>query len=874
MYLSASHFDFLNHNPPIEVFKTTDGGENWNRLYVIDRGVPKRFITNITVDPGNSEEVYITLSGFDSPGQEGHVFKSTNGGVSWDNISGNLPPTAPVSDFAVYYTGLGPTDKNYAVGTDVGVFVSSDQGQNWGVLAEGLPNSIVHDIELHDLSGYLRTATFGRGVWDVDLGIPFYLKGDYVLRSEQNPVIIERDIIVTSGGKLIIPNSCLIRVKEGKKIIVEDGGEIDAISGNPITISSESGTWNGIEFHGSAKGSLNDITFENTNTPVKITSGVYEPSESITIENCLFQGVTGPIQINNRGIVIINNCSWEYNSQEVPFVCGVESNNSSDIQVLYSKFNLPGDDLAKVAMSFTYGDNIVISNNEIKNIRTGLLINNCSPFVNRNTITYTSLYHVAGMSLNNSYTANIKENTITGYDTAIYLNNSSPVMYNNTCTYDGNITQNEPNGLLMAVYNSSPRLKPTYQGGEVIWDGGLNNLRINDNQNYNGGTGIYIENNSIPDIDFGYNTIFGKNFYIRGTIQTEPGPILIYYALYNCWVDNPPIANKFFITDATVNYVPYTCDPPGGGGENEIKSEYPDLPDGENIPPPPPIIINYGHGVFDTIRVTTGSVQVPTDQQLYMLAVKNELLGNYNSAITTYQQIIQQYQDSVTAINSLRKLLYCRDKMNRDTVAYTNLRNYYLGVAQSNQQDTAFYRVAEELAAKTLVRLTQYSGAITEYEGIINNSNDTLQILCSELNIIETYMIMQGGGNAPSFTGKLSYLKPNSVEDGIRMIMEKLHKIKYKNESQLLPKEFNLSQNYPNPFNAQTKINYSLPKATKVTIKIYDILGRFVKELVNDFKPAGYYTVTFDAINCASGVYFYRIEAGDFVQSKKMVFLK
>lgn len=92
---------------------------------------------------------------------------------------------------------------------------------------------------------------------------------------------------------------------------------------------------------------------------------------------------------------------------------------------------------------------------------------------------------------------------------------------------------------------------------------------------------------------------------------------------------------------------------------------------------------------------------------------------------------------------------------------------------------------------------------------------------------------------------------------------------------------FSLSQNFPNPFNPVTTIKYALPKDVKVVIKIYDILGREVRTLVNEIRKAGYYDVKFDMSVYASGVYFYRIEvrqAGsstdEFVQAKKMVLVK
>ncbi len=89
-----------------------------------------------------------------------------------------------------------------------------------------------------------------------------------------------------------------------------------------------------------------------------------------------------------------------------------------------------------------------------------------------------------------------------------------------------------------------------------------------------------------------------------------------------------------------------------------------------------------------------------------------------------------------------------------------------------------------------------------------------------------------------------------------------------------LPADFQLDQNYPNPFNPSTSISYSLPERAFVTLKIYDILGREVASLVNEEKQAGRYQIRFDASNLASGTYVYRLAAGNFIQTKKMVLMK
>ncbi|MCI0473390.1 MAG: T9SS type A sorting domain-containing protein, partial [Ignavibacteria bacterium] len=94
------------------------------------------------------------------------------------------------------------------------------------------------------------------------------------------------------------------------------------------------------------------------------------------------------------------------------------------------------------------------------------------------------------------------------------------------------------------------------------------------------------------------------------------------------------------------------------------------------------------------------------------------------------------------------------------------------------------------------------------------------------------------------------------------------------NENNGIPTVFSLSQNYPNPFNPVTKINFAIPKQSQVLIKVYDILGREVVTLVNDVKSPGYYSVDFDGSNFASGVYFYRIEAGTFTDVKRFMLIK
>ena len=89
-----------------------------------------------------------------------------------------------------------------------------------------------------------------------------------------------------------------------------------------------------------------------------------------------------------------------------------------------------------------------------------------------------------------------------------------------------------------------------------------------------------------------------------------------------------------------------------------------------------------------------------------------------------------------------------------------------------------------------------------------------------------------------------------------------------------VPIKFSLEQNYPNPFNPSTKISFSIPEKSFITLRVYDILGNEVASLLNEEKPAGYYDVDYDASRLSSGVYFYKLQSNSIVQTRKMILLK
>jgi hypothetical protein len=163
-------------------------------------------------------------------------------------------------------------------------------------------------------------------------------------------------------------------------------------------------------------------------------------------------------------------------------------------------------------------------------------------------------------------------------------------------------------------------------------------------------------------------------------------------------------------------------------------------------------------------------------------------------------------------------------------------------------------QVTSTLMPDTLNGLTinNDAGVTLSQETVING---VLRLVAGVFD--NTIPFTLGPNGSISYEGG-SLLVPLSIEDQLPEI----------------PTEFALFQNYPNPFNPTTTIRYHVPEQAHVAIRIYDVMGREVADLVNDQHPAGAYEITWDARSYASGVYYYRISAGDFVSVRRLVLMK
>jgi poly-gamma-glutamate capsule biosynthesis protein CapA/YwtB (metallophosphatase superfamily) len=134
----------------------------------------------------------------------------------------------------------------------------------------------------------------------------------------------------------------------------------------------------------------------------------------------------------------------------------------------------------------------------------------------------------------------------------------------------------------------------------------------------------------------------------------------------------------------------------------------------------------------------------------------------------------------------------------------------------------------------------------------------------SNISYPNDYYWIQFKTSEPVLNAKVNYTETN-FSDIVTSLSE---------EVRFVPNDFVLHQNFPNPFNPSTKIKYSVPHSSQVVIKVFDVLGNEIETLVNEEKPVGTYELTWNAANLPSGVYFYQLRAGSFVQTKKMILMK
>lgn len=190
---------------------------------------------------------------------------------------------------------------------------------------------------------------------------------------------------------------------------------------------------------------------------------------------------------------------------------------------------------------------------------------------------------------------------------------------------------------------------------------------------------------------------------------------------------------------------------------------------------------------------------------------------------------------------------------------YVSLNGYYQFYPTNNEMVLIglAYTFKDGLIIGTgILEIESASSNYSQFSAEILGNNQIPDSIMIQFQIFSNSQTDPGMGSY-AFIDQLSFGQATDVE-----------------ETNQNPNEFRLAQNYPNPFNPSTSIQYRVSSISQVILKVYDILGNEVATLVDEYKPAGSYEIDFNASKLTSGVYFYKLQAGGFVVTKKMILLR
>ena len=274
----------------------------------------------------------------------------------------------------------------------------------------------------------------------------------------------------------------------------------------------------------------------------------------------------------------------------------------------------------------------------------------------------------------------------------------------------------------------------------------------------------------------------------------------------------------------------------------------------------------------------SGSNDIPMLSELdkaYQLIASNNLAEARNVCLNLVNNY-PGYSVSFNALNLLKDI-YLTNNVN-SSKNVDSVKNIYQSLF-NNKGKKKLYAIAGLLLAEV-----DKENKLQHIDDVINNyGKDSVVEMALASKFIYYYFDKNDMQNALAVSKQLDNSFPLSLGAiGAHQILgdtayynvDLYKKLVQQNSIVQTPSEYTLSENYPNPFNPSTVINYQLPKDGVVTVKIYDVLGKEVKTLVDGYKTTGKYSVSFDASKFASGIYFYQLRAGSFISTKKMLLVK
>jgi len=650
--------------------------------------------------------------------------------------------------------------------------------------------------------------------------------------------------ITVKHGTIQLGENGKIIFGEGKKLIVEGACTISGTSGDKL-----------------------QLVFSEPLNDEEPTGIMIKAGGSLTINNCKIENATIGIEsLLNANYLNVQNVDFINCSDIAVSIAGYGSNQiltPPTPQIMYCTIQN-----SKSGIWATNLSQIVIRENQLMNTDLGVFLSNVSTSaVIGNTFTGTK--KSAGVFLE-SCNGVVRGNWITNHSNGIHLANSSPDIGGNSIFHnwnraiyvgfgslpnmEGKLVQDPAHLNLFYAVSGYNRIyenggwTPEDDGSEIYVDFANVVLRRGCNQIYDSRT---PNTNDTPPL---YNTQLLMNCSSLGY------PIEI-YAEHNYWGDHSIYLLEARFGDCDIYYEPFLeqpCPEPDRSGSKLLITSA----TGETV---------------DTLYEEQRTIGTLTEtEEQYSIAEETFLTGDLVGALQIYETIITGNVSEEEKYFAYQRKYEIGRLTYESSEFFNDMHNTFIALA-SNADDSLSMKRLTQLSTLSKVGEQEYEMAIGEFDGIVQQNPNTEEAAYAEIDALTTALLIEEVDTTLQ-KGRLGKYLVKSSSDYNSRVNEILHKHfgtgTEEAENEILPTEYTLYQNYPNPFNPATTIKYDLPNVSEVSLIIYDILGREVKDLVNTKQPAGRYEIKFNASPLASGIYIYQLIAEKFISSKKMILLK
>ena len=742
------------------------------------------------------------------------------------------------------------------------------------------------------------------------------------------------------SSSLIIKDSINFSLSSNSSLIFESGSHFRTFeTGSPKTITmgensliegkvganinlnntvfqttNSSVSWKGIKLTDTYLDTINNCTFKNTDTAINLYNSdkCFARNKKIIkdskFENCI-------VKLSNVFNALISNDSFYTNNNSQYLLTVSNSVHPNDYAVFCSEEENP-------APAF----NLNIAGNYFScgavQMYLNCLASEKTPFFIIGNV-FQGTGSTTGIGLvSNKISGDFRYNSFLNddYITSVNLLQSDLNFYENTSMMSG------ANSTLIVNSTSSARLAPVYSSGNYYWFGGYNKLFSNDLNN------VYIVGTSSAFLDKGGNcfTIYNSNYYHVKSALTGSCNTYGISASENYWSAIPPLNHLICNSDTVyLFYQPYNTYCLSSKPE---PFDYDIIDRGDGIYDT--IAITEGGDFIN------GDGE---DESMFGQALMSKRNKNYNEAIEKLKTVINNYDTSeylTSSIDELYTNYQNKDtsflQINTD-ILFSELKQYLESKITQHANNFTIVDKAYSYYLMCLTKMDDYDEAIARYENIMSNHPEPERRLLASWDRSALSLLQNGSGQGDNYnyseslneknlkdkpvhsiaktnfknSGQYSDLNSDQnlgskfSNDSYRKVLEtKIIKFNPSDQTELDKKitedlnfllglksseitetqyikadKFQLNQNYPNPFNPSTKIAYSIPVSGNISIKIYDLTGKEVKTLLNEFKSEGSYDIEFNGSDLASGVYFYKLDAvgkdgNNFLITKRMMLIK